>query len=248
MFRWLAVLVFCLSLRPLPAVLAGKVEGVVVTRQIEPRYPGWAYNNGVSKGFAKIAFYVDERGEISELMPIEYSHAVFAEELMTALVKWDFRPAYEDGRPIKSVCHAYWEFLPDRPIETNVFFDVAKRMEGDERGEYRELKYREERELDDRIGMVAFPGLILQVGDPGAEAGLESMRARVSFFVDQTGGVALPQVLDASHPELSEKLESALWGATFQVPSFEGNATLALLERTYDFPVVWTEEAVAETL
>lgn len=223
-------------------------KGVVVKRQIEPRYPAWAYNHGVSKGFAKIAFYVDEEGEISELMPIEYSHEAFAEELMTTVLKWSFRPARQDGQPVKSVTHAYWEFLPDRPIETNAFYDTAKRMGEAGNAGGRAFKYREGGELDSRIGMLSFPGLMVQVGDLAVEAGLESVRARVVFFVKERGEVALPKVLDSTHPKLDSRLEAAMKVASFAVPTYEGEATLALLERTYDFPIVWIEGAVPETL
>ncbi|MBK1877334.1 energy transducer TonB [Pelagicoccus mobilis] len=225
-----------------------KEQGITVRRQIEPMYPAWAYNHGVSKGYAKIAFYVDEHGEISELLPIEYSHLAFAEELMTTVQKWEFRPARKQGKAIRSVCHAYWEFLPDRPIETNALFDTSKRMDGESGGEPRELKYCEDSELDARIGMLSFPGLVLQKGTVQTEEGLDRVRARVSLFVNQRGEVALPHVVDSTHPELNAKLEAALKRAGFAIPTCEGEAVLALLERTYDFPVVWTEEPVPEAL
>lgn len=230
------------------ALWAGESEEVTVKRQVEPRYPVWAYNHGVSEGFAKLAFYVDEQGAISELLPIEYSHVSFAEELTAAVLKWEFRPATKNGRPIKSVVHAHWEFLPNRPIETNALFDTSKRIESMRSAERRELKYRDGSDLDERIGMLGFPGLMVQVGDSAVEAGLESVRARVSFFVRERGEVALPKVVDSSHPELDARLEAALKGASFAIPVYDGKPTLALLERTYDFPIVWVEEAVAETL
>jgi len=231
----------CLAFVQLHEASSKTDRGVSVKRQIEPRYPIWAYQHGVSSGFAKVAFYVGEDGEISELMPIEYSYEVFVDELMAVVPKWKFRPARQNGRAVKSVCHVYWEFLPDRPIETNALFDTARRMESSPNEEYRELKYRTDAELDDRIGMIAFPGLVLETGDPDIEADLDFVRARVSFFVTATGEVSLPQVIDSTHPQLDLRLEDAIKNATFAVPSYRGQAVLALVERTYDFPVVWSE-------
>lgn len=226
-----------------------KKEGEVrVLRQFEPRYPLWAYNHGVSKGFARVAFYVGEDGEISELLPIEYSHAVFGEELMSSVLKWKFQAAERDGKPFQSVCHAYWEFLPDRPIETNALFDTAKRMNVAGRDSARELKYRKGKELDRKVGMLSFPGLLVSLGDSSVEAGLEQVRARVSFFVTERGEVALPYVVDSSYPDLDDRLEIGLKQAGFAIPTFKGKPTIALLERTYDFPIVWVEGPVVESL
>ncbi|EDY83526.1 hypothetical protein VDG1235_3153 [Verrucomicrobiia bacterium DG1235] len=223
-------------------------QSVTIKRQIEPRYPVWAYTHGVGQGYAKIAFYVDENGEASEFLAIEYSYEAFADELMSTILKWDFVPAHREGRPVKSVCHAYWEFLPDRPIETNALFDTSKRMESGGSEPFRTVKFREEKELDERLGMLGFPGLIQVKGTSPLKAGKKAVRARISFFVDQSGQVALPHVVDTTDPEVSEELEAAFKKATFSVPSYKGNGVIALLERTYDIPVVWIDEEQPERL
>lgn len=234
----------------LPDAVSKPETGTVVTikRQIEPRYPGWAYTHGVSRGYAKIAFYVDEHGETSGFFPIEYSHEAFADELMATILKWDFVPARQNGVPVRSVCHAYWEFLPDRAIETNALFDTGKRMDGVRGSGERALKYREGAELDSRIGMTSFPGLAIARGSGLLGKERESVRARVSFFVDQRGRVVLPHVVDSSDPQTNARLEAAFEKASFALPTYDGDPTIALLERTYDFPILWLEEEPAKTL
>lgn len=48
-------------------------ETVSVKKEIEPIYPGWAYQNGIGEGFARVAFYVDENGVASDFLVIEYA-------------------------------------------------------------------------------------------------------------------------------------------------------------------------------
>lgn len=216
-------------------------QSVTIKRQIEPVYPGWAYTHGVSEGFAKIAFYVDETGEASGFLPIEYSHEAFSQALLETILKWKFVPAHREGVPVKSVCHAYWEFLPDRPIETNAMFDISKRINEGGAGPVRALKLREESELDEKPKMLAFPGLVLTRENDLIDEDRASVRAKVSFFVLEDGSVRLPQVVELSDAGLELEVEACFNSSQFSTPVREGKATLALLERVYDIPIVWQD-------
>lgn len=227
---------------------SSEASSVSIKRQIEPRYPAWAYTHGISSGYAKIAFYVDEHGQASEFLPIEYSYEAFADELMATIKKWDFVPATQNGQPVKSVCHAYWEFLPDRAIETNALFDTAKRIDGHGSKGFRSLKYREDEELDSRIGMTSFPGLAIARDSGLLDTDRQTVRARINFFVDPQGHVLLPHIVDSSDPQTNEKLEAAFKNASFSLPSFEGAPAIALVERTYDFPILWLDSEPPQSL
>lgn len=221
---------------------------VSIKRQIEPRYPLWAYTHGISSGYAKIAFYVDEDGSVSDFLPIEYSYQAFADELMKTILKWDFVPAKQNNMPVKSVCHAYWEFLPDRAVETNILFDARKRIDGNGKQSFRTLKYREDKELDTRIGMASFPGLAILRGSGLLAEDRETIRARLRFFVDQRGRVYLPSILESSDPQVNLSLQEAFSKAAFSLPTYKGKATIGLLERTYDFPILWLDQEQAKSL
>lgn len=64
-----------------------RFEPVSVKRRIEPNYPQRAYASGISRSFARVAFYVDERGNASDFLSVEYMHESFAEELLKVVGK-----------------------------------------------------------------------------------------------------------------------------------------------------------------
>ncbi len=233
------LLVGCLTVYP--AFCGPKKKGtyqpVAVKREIEPFYPNWAYNNGIGEGFAKVAFYVDENGEASEYLVVEYSHKPFAESLMTVLPKWKFEPAHQYGAPVKSVCHAYWEFLPDRAIVTNALFDTNKRINRGDAHSRRELRYFKESKLDSKLRMIAFPEVVAPQGFDSAKLEDNKVTVRCEFYVDTEGSVALPTVNHSSVPELNPQLVEAFKKAIFERPLANQKPAIGFLEKTYKINV-----------
>lgn len=213
-------------------------KDVTIKRQIEPNYPNWAYTNGIGEGYAKIAFYVDEEGETSDYLALEYSHKPFADELLKIVLKWKFVPAHRKGVPIKSVCHAYWEFLPDLPIVTNAMFDVSKRIDGSDGNSFRTLKYYPEVELDFKPKMLNFPGVVVPPEYEVNDTENMQITVKCNFFVDTEGFAMLPTVLSSSDPYLDDAVAEAFQGAFFDAPVVDNERTVAWLEKTYTIPVV----------
>ena len=210
---------------------------IVVKRRIPPTYPNWAYTHGIGQGYAEVAFYVDELGELSDFLMIEYSHEVFADSLLKSVQGWEFQPAYKKGRPVKSVCQAYWEFYPDRPIETNALFDTSKRMEGLDKPDFRKLKYRKEAELDEKPRMLRFAEIVVPEGYRLADPKARSLTVRCNFFIDGNGQVALPVVEASSDPALDYEVMEAFKRALFEPPIYKNKPTVAWMEKTYMIPL-----------
>lgn len=208
-------------------------QPVTVKREIEPFYPNWAYNNGIGEGFAKVAFYVDESGIPSDYLVIEYSHEAFADSFMDALPHWKFEPAHEFGKPVKSVCRAYWEFLPDRAIVTNALFDTSKRIQRKDAHNYRELKTYNERKLDSKLNMVAFPEIVAPKGFDSSQLEGDKVKVICHFYVDTEGVVALPSIIESSVPSLNERLANGFAQAVFDRPLFKKKPAIAWMEKTY---------------
>ena len=208
-------------------------EPVTVSKRIEPFYPGWAYNHGIGEGFAKVAFYVDEHGQASEYFVIEYSQKAFADEFMKVLPKWKFKPANKFGKPIKTVCHAYWEFLPDRPIVTNALFDTSKRIKKSDKHSRRDLLVREESELDSKPRMLAFPEVVASQGFDESKLTDAKVSVSCEFYIDSEGAVALPVITDSGANELNEHFAAAFSQANFERPIADGKPAIAFLKKTY---------------
>lgn len=208
-------------------------EQVTVSRRIEPFYPNWAYNHGIGEGYAKVAFYVDENGQASEYFVIEYSLKAFADEFMKVLPKWKFEPAHKFGQPIKSVCHAYWEFIPGRPIVTNALFDTSKRIKKSDKHTHRDLRVHGEPELDSKPRMLSFPEVIAPQGFDKSKLANGKISVSCEFYIDAEGSVTLPVITDSGAPELNEHLAAAFSQATFERPTVDRESTIAFLKKTY---------------
>lgn len=215
-------------------------KGVTVRHKTQPFYPQWAYNNGIGSGYAKVAFYVDEAGEPSEFLVLEYSHQAFVEELLKAVTAWDFIPAHRAGEPINSVCHAYWEFHPDRPIYTNALFDTAKRVSKSGDSSFRALRSVGEEALDAQPRMIYFPEIIAP--DSFDSSALQDGKVAVTceFYLDPEGQVALPVILGSSAPGLNPRVLAAFKQCLFERPSSDGKAVVAVLRKTYLLTVTVT--------
>ncbi|MBD5778839.1 hypothetical protein IEN85_05000 [Pelagicoccus sp. NFK12] len=212
-----------------------RYEPVSVKRQVEPNYPLWAYSNGVSRGFARIAFYVDEQGNASEFMPLEYTHSAFSEELLRVVRKWKFEPAHFEGRPIKSVCRAHWEFLPARPVNKTVQWDAEFRFHKSNGFNSKSVILSEERALDHKAAMLAFPPIVIKGNASDVD---DFVQVTCNFFVDTDGAVGLPEIEFSSDSRLDEFVVTALKHSVFERPLREGKPTVAFMRKTYRIPIL----------
>ncbi|MDQ8185758.1 hypothetical protein [Pelagicoccus sp. SDUM812002] len=229
---------FILLLAPLEVVAESaseRYEPVSVKRQVEPNFPRWAYSNGVSRGFARVAFYVDEEGHASEFMPLEFTHSAFSDELLRVVRKWKFEPAYFEGRPIKSVCRAHWEFLPDRPVQKILATGSEFHFSNSSGLASQSVSLSDEGGLDRSVSMVAFPPIVLEGSSSDVD---DFVQATCSFFVDTDGSVGLPVVEFSSEPRLDEFVVSALKHSAFERPMLDGEPSVAWLRKTYRIPIV----------
>ena len=208
-------------------------EQVTVIKRIEPFYPNWAYNNGIGEGYAKVAFYVDEDGQPSEYLIIEYSKIAFGDEFMKVLPKWKFEPAHKFGKPIKSVCHAYWEFYPNRPIVTNALFDTSKRIKKSDKHTHRDLRVHAESELDSKPRMLVFPEVVAPQGFDKSKLTDGKVSVSCEFYIDAEGNAALPVITNSGAPELNNHFAEAFSQAKYERPTVELKSTIGFLKKTY---------------
>lgn len=218
-------------------------EPVRVNRRIEPRYPLKAYHEGISSGYAAVAFYVDDIGRASDFLAVEYSRKMFADELMKVLPKWDLEPAKLGGGSVKSVCRAYWKFYPDRPVVTDVISHVGRKMDGRNRESYRELKLCSEKDLDEPIRMRIIPPIVAADASKLKGQDVDTVLFRSRFYVDTTGQVRLPEILESTEPSLESAMLDSLRNAWFDIPLHRKKRAVVYLDKTYRVPVTYDEDS-----
>jgi periplasmic protein TonB len=82
-----------------PAFAQSKVEPPVPVRTSAPDYPDELRREGVS-GLVMVKCSIDAQGNVSEAEVEKSSNAAFEKPAITAVKKWKFKPAKQDGNPV----------------------------------------------------------------------------------------------------------------------------------------------------
>jgi protein TonB len=100
--RWLmtAAFVFLVGLASVPCARA-VTEAAVPVRTAAPEYPYELKRAGIS-GVVTVAFSVDEKGNVIDPAVQKSSNKGFEQAALNAISKWKFKPALQDGTPVKS--------------------------------------------------------------------------------------------------------------------------------------------------
>lgn len=101
-WRWLyaAALCFLVGLAAAPTARA-VTERAVPVRMSAPDYPYELKRDGVN-GVVTVVFSVDENGNVVDPEVQKSTNRGFDQAALKAIAKWKFRPARQDGVPVKS--------------------------------------------------------------------------------------------------------------------------------------------------
>ncbi len=75
-------------------------QPATLVRRVKPRFPQQAKNLAVS-GDVVVEFIVDVDGRVSQLLNIRAPHPSFKAEVREAIAQWKFKPARNQGVPVK---------------------------------------------------------------------------------------------------------------------------------------------------
>jgi protein TonB len=87
------------ALAALPAARAETKEPPVPVRTVAPDYPDEMHRNGVS-GVVTVKCTIDEHGNVVGTEVLKSTDQVFTQPAVEALLKWKFKPATVDGKPV----------------------------------------------------------------------------------------------------------------------------------------------------
>lgn len=232
---------FCHALLALSAALGPLFEAtaqppdqpVKVTHRYEPNYPGPALTRGISQGYAKVYFWVDEIGRASDYVVVAHNGEWFGDALLKALPNWHFEPKIENGGPVGSVYSVEWHFHPDQAVQLNVMQAADKKFKkGEVRDEVKVLPV-DPAELDSPLALQEVYPIYVDKKD------FDRVVLDVEFFVDETGAVRLPRLLSGGDARDKAALERfRKW--KFEQPTKNGEPVPVSLHKTIVVPVVET--------
>jgi protein TonB len=99
--RWLAAAALVLLVGLAAPTARAVTEAPVPVRTSAPEYPYELKRDGVS-GVVTVKFSVDEKGNVVDPEVLKSSNKGFEQAALNAILKWKFKPALQDGAPVKS--------------------------------------------------------------------------------------------------------------------------------------------------
>lgn len=188
-------------------------------------YPGAASSRGVAHGSATVAVLVDADGKPLDFFVTSETDSAFGRALVEKLEKLDYQPATLRGAPIPARCGFTYEFQAGGTTGMNAI-DAGESRSA--RGKPKPVRTAvSESKLDHRLEITA--GTVPTL-PPGIGAG-KPVKVLVSFFVDESGQVRVPNVESAPAPELVAPLIAALSTWTFKPPTAGGKPAIVFVTR-----------------
>lgn len=188
-------------------------------------YPGKAYVDGVSEGSATVGVMLDEDGKPTDYLLIRYTQPYFGEALMNEAHEQQFSPRRVKGVAVPGRFDFGYRFVPTVVLQMNDFDAIRERnmiIEGGPR-----FIYGPHAEHDiDGGGLVQTKRAFALLPDGFAAPAGKTVKALVSFYVDETGHVRLPSVESAASPLLIPNAIKAVEHWEFAPPTIKGRPVL----------------------
>lgn len=202
-----------------------------VRQTVAPVFPRSLLAQGVTSGWARVVIDLDERGNLTDWLVVAYTRPEFGEAAMAAIRQWEFYPMVINGRPTGSQVSIGFEYEargvvvdihPGTDLSRMVFGGNLERV-------YRPHSTKE-------IDRIPVPLVWVEPRYP-AELGERGVRgsATVEFYIDETGAVRMPAIVQADFPELGALLVEAIRQWKFEPPTRRGQPVLVHARQTVTF-------------
>jgi len=195
------------------------------TPPIDMQFPGQAYNDGVTDGNATVGVELDAEGHPTDFLLIRYTKRYFGDELMREAHRQDYTPRQVKGMAVPGRFNFGTRFSPKLVLQMNSFNAIEERNEEIEGGPRFIYEPHLEKELDGD-GLVSVASTVAFIPDGYEPPAGKAVKAIVSFYVDETGRVRLPNVESAASPVLIPNAVKAVSHWAFQPPTVKGKPVL----------------------
>jgi protein TonB len=95
------LMLFCVLLFAATPPASAAMEPAVPVRMVAPEYPKGMRHEGIS-GIVTVTFHVDEKGDVVDPAIQKSTNPGFDDAALAAIVKWKFKPARQDGVPVRT--------------------------------------------------------------------------------------------------------------------------------------------------
>jgi TonB family protein len=193
-------------------------QSLKINQTVTPLFPASLISVGITEGQVHIAISVNEEGKLTDALVVSYTDAELAVSAMEAIKEWTFEPARRADGPVGSRVELMVRFEARGAVISytlNTFLErylsrmTVRRMIGT----------CEPAELDRPLAptVCIHPMYPRELAQRGAQGDVV-----VEFYIDQTGAVRLPAVVESAHDQLSNVAVAALREWKFDPPTHHG--------------------------
>ncbi len=234
----LRLLLCCAGIALLPAVLADEPANDTSVAKLRldifvlPEFPDYVRASGNHKGVVTVAIGRDAEGRVTDVLVLDSTHPRLTQTTTNAVRQWKFKlPA--NPAPVGH------EVVPIvRFLFTSKGIAIVSALTGSLASKDRDVNENAPvilpsfADLDSppvpiNHPMPRFTGRLAEAAQGGT--------VTVKFFLDETGKVRVPIILECSAPELGLATLAAVEQWTFTPPRAAGHETIALETQTFAF-------------
>jgi len=210
---------------------SGTYTPLKIYQTVDPIFPRQILQTRL-EGEAKIAISVNAEGKLVDHLVIGYSHKPFADSAVEAIKDWRFDPARLNGEPIPAVTELTISFAATGVVVSLNFQEAVEQFyRGLHRPgyEYELCTFRQIDRIPNPLSVVApiYPAQLTKKGIAGS--------VRITFFIDETGSVRLPAILEADDYVLAEFAVDAIRKWKFEPPTRRGEPVLVKAMQVFNF-------------
>ncbi len=208
------------------------IQKLRVTKFVMPEFPDFVRLTGNNKGVVTVAIGRDSEGRVTDVLVLDSTHPRLSQSVVHAVEQWKFtlpaNPPPAD-RPIVPIV---------RFLFTAKGISIVSALTGSLASKDRDINENAPvvlptfAELDRPPKPVSHPMPRFTGARTGVEAG---GTATIKFFVDETGKVRVPIVVECSTPELGRAALAAVEQWRFEPPRAAGHETIAIETETFSF-------------
>lgn len=214
----------------------------VIQSMVQPVFPRWLLEQGISSGSVKLLVEVDSEGKVQDVLIIEARHQAFVDATLSALNHWKFLPRVVEGQNYGYVKPIKLDFdIGQTVINLTTMGFTNHLTRTTDTGKAYDKNAVRMKDLDGipKPQSMAPPKYTEDLQKLGLEGSVT-----VEFYIDDAGGVRVPYVAQGTGTQLDLLALDTVRGWRFEPPMSKGKPVLVKASQTFTFKT--STEATAQ--